>query len=64
MGVRHCQRKLIARTPTPGRFEVELGGKATMAPLNPFNQFSFLLIAGGALLALAALLAVSGLNRR
>lgn len=35
-----------------------------MAPLNPFNQYSFLLIAGGALLALAALLAVSGLNRR
>jgi thiol-disulfide isomerase/thioredoxin len=35
-----------------------------MSSLNPFNQFSFVLIAGAALLMLAAFIVVSGLNRR
>jgi thiol-disulfide isomerase/thioredoxin len=35
-----------------------------MVPLNPLNQYSFLLVAGGALLALALLLGFSGLSRR
>lgn len=39
-------------------------GRQAMSALNPFNQYSFLLIAAGGLVLLAAGLALTGLTRR